>query len=153
MRLMSRISLMRLTGLMRPAGGIALGAVLLLLLGPLGACGPSAQSRPRAEDEWGLAETPREIDGDMDAAEARWRREIAAERSGDDERLLTDDPPAAPGAYGKVAFTEGADVGPPVPPTFWGRVKAGADTVGKASFAVLSVAVTLGMLVAPYLLL
>lgn len=141
---------------MRLTGGIALGAALVFLLGLLGACGPSPQPHARGADEWGMADTPHEIDGDFDAAEARWRKEIAAERWSDDEKLLTDDPPAAPAAYGKVAFTEGAEVGPPAPlapRTFWSRVKAGADTAGKATFAALSVAVTLGMIVAPYLLL
>ena len=122
-------------------------------MGLLGACWPSLQPHARAEDELGFEGIPHEIDGDLDAAEVRWRKEIAAERWSDDENLLTDDPPKTPAAYGKVAFAEGAEVGPPAPRTFWSRVKAGADTAGKATFAVLSVAVTLGIIVAPYLLL
>jgi hypothetical protein len=138
---------------MRPTIGSALGAALLLLTGSLGACGPSAQPHTRGADEWDAFDAPHEIDGDLDAAEVRWRKEIEAERWSDDDRLLTDDPPGAPADYGKVASSDGAKSDPPVPPTFWGRVRAGADKVGKASFAFLSVAVTLGIMVAPYLLL
>lgn len=125
----------------------------MLLAGLLGACGPSVQPHTRGADEWDAADMPHEIDGNLDAAEARWRKEIEAERWSDDDKLLTDDPPGAPSDYGKVASSVGAKTDPPVPQTFWGRMQTGADKVGKATFAFLSVAVTLGMMVAPYLLL
>jgi hypothetical protein len=128
-------------------------AMLLIAVAHLDACTPAA--RERNVDDWANDPRPSMIDGDLDAAEMRWRKEIEASRAGED-RLLTDDPPGAPSSYGKVASSDGAEAAetedPPPPATFWGRFKAGADTFGKASFAALTVVVTLGMMAAPYLI-
>jgi hypothetical protein len=108
-------------------------------------CGPPA-SQPR-HDPFFDDDSPSTINGNLDDAETRWRNEIAGERTTDPDALLTDDPPGEPERYGEVAFQDEA------PKTFWGKVKAGAETVGRASFAAMSVLLTLGMMVAPYLLL
>ncbi|MBI3768562.1 MAG: hypothetical protein HY271_08715 [Deltaproteobacteria bacterium] len=108
-------------------------------------CGPPA-SQPR-HDPFFDDDSPSTMTGNLDDAETRWRKEIAGERTTDPDALLTDDPPGEPERYGDVAFKEKA------PTTFWGKVKVGAETVGRASFAAVSVLVTLGMMVAPYLLL
>lgn len=133
--------------------GIVL-AVLLITAAHLDACAPAA--RQHAEDDWGHGAS--RLTGDLDAAEARWRKEIAASRA-EEDRLLTDDPPGAPSTYGQVASSGDAASGeaadaedPPVPQTFLGRVKAGIDTFGKATFAALTVVVTVGMMAAPYLI-
>ncbi len=46
-----------------------------------------------------------------------------------------------------------AETEAPPPTTFWGKVQAAAHSVGRASFAAITVVVTLGMMAAPYLLL
>ncbi len=138
--------------------------MLMMLAVIASACGPTAAQRAHEGTEDEIV-GPRIAD-DWDASEARWRKDIASERwSNDDMNLLTDDPPAKPDDYGKVAKADSAETasdgdaffgdepqGPP-PSGFWGHVKAGANSFGKASFAVLTVAVTVGMAVAPYLLL
>ena len=111
-------------------------------------CGPMT-TQPR-HDPFFDDDAPSPVAGNFDDAETRWRKDIAAERTDDPDALLRDDPPDEPDRYGKVAFKEDA---PPPPTTFWGKVKGGAEAVGKASFAALSVLVTLGMMAAPYLLL
>ena len=136
--------------------------IVVLMIGLIG-CSP-AHKPQRTGDEWAFDGKAHDLDGDPDAAESRWRKEIAAQGWSDEQdmldrdKLLTDDPPGAPSTYGKVSSgkdpssaSDGAD--PAAPKTFWGRVQSGADTVGKASFAALTVLVTLGMMVAPYLLL
>jgi hypothetical protein len=141
--------------------------VMIVLIG----CG-AAQKPQRTGDEWAFDGKAHDLDDDPDAAESRWRKEIAAQGWSDEQdmldrdKLLTDDPPKSPSSYGKVASSSGTtsrpgDVAsspgeegdPAVPTTFWGRFRAHADTVGKATFAALTVVVTLGMMVAPYLLL
>lgn len=128
---------------------LRLGIVIVVMSG----CGPTAQPRSQ-RDSWFDDDAPSDISPNLDTAEERWRREIENERGTDP--LLTDDPPGAPEDYGKVTSEDGYDLlgDQPVPPTtFWGKVKVGANTVGKASFAAVSVLVALGMMVAPYLLL
>jgi hypothetical protein len=141
--------------------------VMIVLIG----CGAAGQKPPRTGDEWAYDGKVHDLDDAPDAAEDRWRKEIAAQRWSDEhemldpDKLLTDDPPKAPSSYGKVASSSGtspaddvatssvAEGDPEGPKTFWERFEAGANTVGKASFAALTVLVTLGMMVAPYLLL
>ena len=129
---------------------------LLALLG----CAAARQPQ-RNGDEWAFDGKAHELESDPDAAEVRWRKEIAAQQWTDEQdmldrdKLLTDDPPGPPSSYGKVASANGddAEVGPQQPRTLWQRFQAGADSVGKATFAAFAVVVTLGMMVAPYLLL
>jgi hypothetical protein len=141
--------------------------VMIVLIG----CGTVGQKPPRAGDEWAYDGQVHDLDDAPDAAEERWRKEIAAQRWSDEhdmldpDKLLTDDPPQPPSSYGKVASTSGAsrtdavaassvtDGDPEGPKTFWERFGAGANTFGKASFAALTVLVTLGMMAAPYLLM
>ena len=105
-------------------------------------CGQTAQPRSR-NDAWFDDDAPSDISGNLDAAEARWRKEIENERGTDP--LLTDDPPGAPENYGTVTSEDGQDVDTPRQSGFWGKF-------GKASFALVSVLVALGMMAAPYLL-
>ncbi len=150
---------------------VARGGAIVMLLAMLVAGCATAQPRARDADQDEILGP--KIAEDWDEAESRWRKDIASERwSEDDMNLLTDDPPSAPGSYGHVAgsaahdandvdrdlddaLDEHADDGASAPPPHgvWGHVKSGANSVGKASFAVLSVAVSLGMMIAPYLLL
>jgi hypothetical protein len=125
-----------------------LGAAVVAMV--IVSCGPTTQ-QPR-HDAFFDDDAPSLISGNLDDAETRWRKEIAGERATDPDALLTDDPPGEPHSYGKVAF-EDAEPAEPKPTTFWGKMKAGAETVGKVSFAAVSVLVTLGMMAAPYLLL
>lgn len=122
-----------------------LGAAVVAMV--IASCGPTTQ-QPR-HDPFFDDDAPSPVTGNFDDAEARWRDDIAGERTTDPDALLKDDPAGEAERYGNVAFKDE----PPPPTTFWGKVKAGAETVGKASFAALSVLVTLGMMVAPYLLL
>jgi hypothetical protein len=122
--------------------------VAAIAVGALASCAPPSP-QPR-HDPWFDEDSPSTLTGDFDDAEARWRQEIAGERNTDPDALLKDDPPGAPESYGTVAFKDGE---PAPPPTFWGKVRSGAETVGKAGFAAMSVIVTVGMMVAPYLLL
>ena len=131
--------------------------IVLALLGVV-ACA-AAEKRERRGDEWAYDGKAHDLSDDPDAAETRWRHEIAARQWTDEQdmldhdKLLTDDPPGAPSSYGSVASEEPADTGPPVPRTFWQRFQSVADTFGRGSFASLTVAVTLGMMVAPYFLM
>jgi hypothetical protein len=100
------------------------------------------------KDPFFAEDAPSLVGDNLDEAEAKWRREIEHERASDPDALLTDDPPGKPDQYGNVASQDEER-----PKTFWGKVKSGADTVGKASFAAATVLVTIGMIVAPYLLL
>jgi len=111
----------------------------------LAGCGPMAP-QPR-HDAFFDDDTAPMMTGDLDEAETRWRKDIAAAPDVDPDALLKDDPPRDPERYGNVAFKD------PPPTTLWGKMKAGAETVGKVSFAALSVLVTLGVMAAPYLLL
>jgi hypothetical protein len=107
-------------------------------------CGPTAQPRsPNAS--WFEDDAPSDISGNLDAAEARWRREIENDRGTDP--LLTDDPPGAPENYGTVTSEDGQKMAGDTPGStgFW-------NNFGKASFALVSVLVALGMMVAPYFL-
>src|SRR6185369_2207347 len=74
---------------------LGLGIVIVVMSG----CGPTAQPRSH-HDSWFDDDAPSDISGNLDSAEARWRREIENERGTDP--LLTDDPPGAPEDYGKV---------------------------------------------------
>ena len=133
--------------------------VLCVLALLAAACGAKTQPNARQDHEAEMLDNTKIAD-DFDDSEQRWRKDIADARwSDDDMNLLTDNPPKDPASYGKVAghdgvkhasaksddpFAEDDDNG--APRGFW-------DKVGKASFSVLSVAVTVGMMVAPYLLL
>lgn len=130
---------------------------LTIVAGTIASCGPTpAQGRhdPWFDDD----DAPPMISGNTDEAEKRWRRDIEAdrgliarERANDPDALLTDDPPKDPDEYGNVAFDD--EKPPPAPTTAWGKFKAGMNKVGRASFAAMTVIVTVGMMVAPYLLL
>lgn len=131
-------------------------AMLLTLL-----AGTACTSNPRVKDpeshEWKHDEP--ELSGDWDEAEARWRRDIANERWSDSGTMLGRTAPDGP-----VAFApEATSPAPPSEPDAVGDVRhpledPAADEgfwnkAGKASFAAFTVAFTLGMMVAPYLLL
>ncbi len=132
--------------MMRSRSGIVLVVALLV---QLLAC--AAATSERKTDDWD-SRSPSALTGDLDAAEMRWRKEIAASRA-EEDRLLTDDPPGAPKRYGKVAFTEEVvEEEPAMPLTRWERFKVGAAHFGKATFAAMTVVVTLGMMAAPYLI-
>ena len=129
-----------------------------------GACASAVPPAHPASQEWQLdGDKHAGLDGDWDASEKRWREEIAAQRwknDDDDLRKLVEGD-----ADGSVTLKrdrdddKGTDAqaeepkSEAPPTTFWGKVKAGADTFGRASFAAMTVVVTLGMMVAPYLLL
>ena len=135
---------------------VSLLALLGLIVVFAAGCGPRAHRGAEAEREWASDFARGELDGDLDMAEARWRVALADD-PWEDTRLLADDPPRNPASYGKVAFRDDAGDGVEAveepPRDFWARVKKNADTVGKVSFAAMSVMVTVGMAVAPYLLL
>ena len=130
-------------------------AVLAVALLHASACGPGARREPQAGGEWVRGpDSASEIDGDLDKAAERWRREISEQSwRKDAQTLALADDPAAEAASGEGTLEAGDEVAPPVPTTFWGRIKAGSDKVGKVGFAVMAVAVTIAVLVAPYLLL
>lgn len=113
-------------------------------------CGPTPP--PGHRDPWFDEESPPLISGDLDEAEKRWRKDIEGERTTDADALLKDDPAKDPGEYGKVAFGD-EEPPPPPPTTFWGKFKVGMNSFGRATFAAMTVLVTVGMMVAPYLLL
>ncbi len=131
--------------------GVLLFALVVILLQSI-ACGPPR--RGSVDDNWTEeVDAKSEIDGDLDRAEMRWRREIARSRHQDEEdmRLLTDDPPQDPSEYGDVASENGDPDEARRPPTSWEKFQSGARTFGRATFAFMTVAVTLGMMAAPYL--
>src|SRR5262249_47774136 len=137
-------------GSMRGFHGGLMAALVLVLLSCSG-CAPSMQHAADEHEEWAAKA---ELTGDLDEAEARWRREMVYNNCPDsDAHLLTDDPPKAPKEYGKVTFEHGEEAPPPPPPTTWDSFKAGMDKVGKASFAAMTVLVTVGMMVAPYFMM
>ena len=110
-------------------------------------CAPEAAKHKGLDDPWFNEDSPPTITGNLDEAEARWRKDLEAERpkhADDPNALLTDDPPDSADAYGDVAFPK--DTPPQQPKTFW-------DKFGNASFAVMTVLVTVGMAVAPYFLM
>jgi len=130
----------------------ALLTTCLVVLFQSVACGPPPSGKindPWAEEE----ERQSEIDGDLDRAEMRWRREIARSRHQDEQdmRLLSDDPPQDASEYGEVVSENGDPAEAPRPSTAWERFKARSRTVGRATFAFMTVAITLGMMAAPYL--
>lgn len=128
-------------------------AVMLVALVALGACA-STTSQPQVEGPTPQARPPARVARSFDESEARWRKELEAERARDDDdfAVLRDDP--LPDEDGGSSFDEPeAQDGPPPPKTFWGRVKSGADTFGKATMVVMGVFVSVAMMVAPYLLL
>jgi len=108
-------------------------------------CGPPA--RQTLDDPFFADDAPSPVASNLDEAETKWRRELKLDRADDPDALLKDDPPGKPEEYGKVAQQ------PEPPKTFWGKVKSGAETVGKASFAAATVLITVGMMVAPYFFL
>src|SRR4051812_3878479 len=132
--------------------------VLCVVVVLMSAC--SANTQPNARKDHEEEMLGPKVAEDFDASEQRWRKDIADARwSDDDMNLLTDDPPKDAASYGQVAGHEGVkhlsatshdpfaeDEENAESHGFW-------DKVGKASFSVLSVAVTVGMMVAPYLLL
>lgn len=122
---------------------------LAIVASTIASCGPTPP--PGHHDPWFDEDSPAVISGDLDEAEKRWRKDIERERTTDPDALLKDDPPKKPDEYGEVAFED--DQPPPPPTTFWGKVKSGMNSVGRASFAAMTVLVTVGMMVAPYLLL
>jgi len=121
------------------------------------------------------------VSGDFDKDEAAWRKQMAHETQHHDkaDALLKDDPPKSPEHYGNVAGTDApqtdasvktdpppndasvkSDEGDPYaridddvdadpdakkPATFW-------EKVGRATFAAMTVLLTLGMMAAPYLM-
>src|SRR5438874_595287 len=91
-------------------------------------CGPPAHQG--LQDPFFAEDAPSPVGENLDEAEAKWRRELEHERSNDPDALLTDDPAGKPADYGNVASPDDER-----PKTFWGKMKAGAETVGKASFA------------------
>jgi hypothetical protein len=114
----------------------------------------AASQHDRAGDEWVFDGKPHDISADdPDDAESRWRQEIAAQHWTDErdmldrDKLLTDAPPGRPSEYGKVASDSGNanEADPERSQNFW-------DNVGRGTFAALTVAATLGMMAAPYLL-
>ena len=135
--------------------------MLAIVLASAITCGPT--TRTNLDDPWfqDVADGPT-IDGDLDKAEARWRKEIERDRVDDDAdmRRLMNDPPSAPGDDARMpsdqkstpraesdelgnAHRQGEEV---AEPSFW-------STAGKATFAAVTVLVTLGMMAAPYLLM
>src|SRR5256885_15395109 len=83
------------------------GMLMMLALLASG-CGPTAAQHAHQDKEDEIV-GPRIAD-DWDESEARWRKDIAATRwTNDDMNLLTDDPPAKPGDYCKVAKADTSD--------------------------------------------
>jgi hypothetical protein len=137
----------------RTAANTATVITLIMLIMPITVivgCGPPAPQQQPRHDPFFDDDEPASMSNNLDDAETRWRKELEGERNSDPDALLTDDPPGKPDRYGDVAFK---DETPPPPATFWEKMKAKSETVGRASFAALTVLVTLGMMVAPYLLL
>jgi hypothetical protein len=124
-------------------------AMALIVLALAGACSSTSRSKHTSDPKsWAVQA---EVDGDFDKAEERWRREIAANPwSEDDMNLLTDDPPPGAVESGAVAVGNGEQVASAETADeddgFWGKF-------GKASFSAFTVLFTVGMAVAPYLLL
>lgn len=140
-----------------------------LLVGMALIAGCGGPKKTRTYDAWKDQAT---VTGDLDEAEARWRREISAnpwseEDMNRDMSLLTDDPPGPPERYGAVAFggeeqiPGGASslVESTGDPEADAEALAAAESeafwndVGTASFSAFTVLFTVGMAVAPYLLL
>jgi len=118
---------------------VALGVTIVT------SCGPPA--RQGLSDTFFADDAPSPVASDLDEAETKWRRELKLDHADDPDALLKDDPPGKPEDYGNVADQ------PQPPKTFWDKFRAGAQTVGKASFAAATVLITVGMMVAPYFLL
>jgi hypothetical protein len=124
---------------------------LVVVLGLIAACAPRAH---REVDDWDRETVLEpEITGDNAKDEERWRRELASDPWGDDDHLLTDDPPQTASDYANEDIPPLDFIGPPEPPTKWEGMQKGGVTFGKALFSVLTVFVTLGMMAAPYLLM
>jgi len=133
--------------------GMGACAALCAVLAIANACGPTAQPKAREDHEEELLGP--KIAEDFDEAEQRWRNDIADARwSNDDMNVLTDDPPQTPEAYGKISDPRPSDASASRPQDL---DEQGAETkwdrAGKATFSFLSVAATIGMMVAPYFLL
>ena len=126
--------------------------VLIGMLAGLATCGPTSH---RGDDEWGEGPTEEPmITGDNERDEARWRRELASDPWGDDSDLLTDDPPKAAAEYENDEDIPPLDfVGPPEPPSTWDNMQKSGSILGKFMYSFLTVAVTLGMMAAPYLMM
>jgi hypothetical protein len=143
--------------MMRATGACA---ALCAMLAIAGACGPKAQPNAREDHEEEMLGP--KIAEDFDEAEQRWRKDIADARWSNDDMnvltddpLLTDDPPRTPEEYGRVADAKHAQhTGSDAPGVDAEDAReTGWDRFGKASFSVFTVAATIGMMVAPYLLL
>ena len=129
-------------------------AALFAVLAIASACGPTAQPNAREDHEQEMLGP--KIADDFDEAEQRWRKDIADARwSDDDMNVLTDDPPRSPEEYGHVADAKDTHKSASrtldldaedTPQTGWQKF-------GKATFSIFTVAATIGMMVAPYLLL
>ena len=149
------------------AVGVALAAVVLASV--INGC--DAPARKPLQDPFFDDESSTMVSGDFDKDEAAWRKQMAREQhhATAADPLLKDDPPKPPAEYGNVAKPDAevtqphdptpdpyaevdadvsgdSDMEKPPPTTFW-------EKVGRASFAALTVIMTLGMMVAPYLLL
>jgi hypothetical protein len=142
------------------SGGLVTGILIALGLAVAVGCSGAKGSRGgMLDDEWARNVKTHEIDGNLDRAEAQWRREIERDRATDmdDLNLLTDNPPKAPESYGKVtsqAGVEAADGGEAEDDAAAaGDPEGFMSKAGKATVAGLSVALTLGMMAAPYLLM
>jgi hypothetical protein len=122
---------------------ILLGLAIVMVT--VSGCGPTTAQPRSHNDSWFDDDAPSDISSNLDAAEVRWRKEIERDRGSDP--LLTDDPPGAPENYGTITSEDAQDM--PGDPTssagFWNKF-------GKASFALVSVLVALGMMAAPYFL-
>jgi hypothetical protein len=120
--------------------------VVVVVASAFVSCAPEATTHKGLDDPWFNEDSPPTITGDLDEAEARWRKELPQHhlKQDDPDALLTDDPPDSPDAYGNVASED--EKQPGSRKSFW-------DNVGHATFAALTVIVTIGMAVAPYFLM
>jgi hypothetical protein len=150
------------------AVGIALAAVVMASV--ISGCDAPAR-RPLQDPFFDDDASTTGVSGDFDKDEAAWRKQMAREHQhpAEADALLKDDPPKPPDQYGNVARPDADvthprdlsldpyagvdedvnadnDLEKPPPATFW-------EKVGRASFAAMTVIMTLGMMVAPYLLL
>ena len=92
---------------------------------------------PKAPEEYGDVAKPDATAPKSDAAPSK-AAAPKPESARDPYSVLDDDVDAA------------GDPPAPPPTTFWGKVQAAAQSMGRASFAAMTILVTLGMMVAPY---
>lgn len=154
----------------RRACAIVIALVLVSIVGVIGGCGGAPARKPLQDPFFDDEGSTDMVSGDFDKDEAAWRKQMAHETRHPDhtDALLKDDPPKSPEHYGNVAATDTppsdasvkADEGDPYaridddvdadpdakkPATFW-------EKVGRATFAAMTVLLTLGMMAAPYLM-